>query len=151
MRNHGEQTRWRDQNRALWDERVGIHAASASYCVTAQAVGRETTGTYTDADRNRPTVNNTANEWVHSLGDVLSALAAAGLRLEFPREHDRTVFRHFANFERGEDNWWRPPVGQPRVPLMCSLKASQDCIRVEAVRPADAAEAATTRRDDTAA
>lgn len=92
---------------------------------TEQALVREAPGTYTDSDRDRPTVHNTATEWVHSLGDVLSALAAAGLRLEFLREHDKTVFRHFQNFERGEDGWWRPPAGQPRIPLLYSLKASR--------------------------
>lgn len=93
--------------------------------VTEQATVREAPGTYTDSDRDRPTVHNTATEWVHSLGDVLSALAAAGLRLEFLHEHDKTVFRHFENFERGEDGWWRPPAGQPRIPLLYSLKASR--------------------------
>ncbi|MEV3938013.1 class I SAM-dependent methyltransferase [Glycomyces sp. NPDC049804] len=93
--------------------------------ITSQAMVREAPGTYTDSDRSAPTVHNTAIEWIHSLGDVLSALAVAGLRLEFLHEHDRTVFRHFANFERGADGWWGPPPGQPRIPLLYSLKASK--------------------------
>ncbi|HEX2145894.1 MAG TPA: class I SAM-dependent methyltransferase [Glycomyces sp.] len=88
-----------------------------------KAVVRDAPGTYTDADRSAPTVNNTATEWVHGIGEVVSALIAAGLRLEFLHEHDKTVFRQFAAFERGADGWWRPKAGRPRVPLIYSLKA----------------------------
>lgn len=91
--------------------------------VTGRATVREAPGTYTDADRSAPTEHNTATEWVHSLGDVVSALVAAGMRLEFLHEYDKTVFKHFANYERGGDGWWGPPQGAPRVPLVYSLRA----------------------------
>jgi len=93
--------------------------------VTDRAMVREAAGTYTDADRSAPTEHNTATEWVHSLGDVMSALAAAGLHLEFLHEWDKTVFHQFSSFERGEDGWWGPQAGQPRVPLVYSLRASR--------------------------
>jgi len=93
--------------------------------VTDQATVHEAPGTYTDADRSAPTANNTATEWVHSLGDVVSALVAAGLRLEFLHEHDKTVFRQFESYEKAEDGWWAPPADQPRIPLLYSLKASR--------------------------
>ena len=88
-------------------------------------VVRETPGTYTDADRSTPTVNNVATEWIHSLGDVVSALVAAGLRIEFLHEHDKTMFLQFKSFVQGDDGYFRPPPVQPRIPLLYSLKASR--------------------------
>lgn len=87
---------------------------------------REAPGTYTDQDRTVPTVNNLATEWIHSLGDVVSALVAAGLAIEFLHEHDKTMFLQFPTFVRGEDGYFRPPPSQPRVPLLYSLKASRN-------------------------
>ncbi|CAM5718922.1 hypothetical protein SMICM304S_05406 [Streptomyces microflavus] len=50
----------------------------------------ETPGTYADFDA--PTVHNRSVEWQHPVGEVVTALAAAGLRIEFLREHDATLF-----------------------------------------------------------
>ncbi|GAA1963185.1 hypothetical protein GCM10009738_43210 [Kitasatospora viridis] len=49
-------------------------------------------------------------EWRHGVGDVVTALAAAGLRVEFLHEHDRGHFRL--------------PAG-PRVPVVYSLRAAK--------------------------
>ncbi|MFI9231186.1 class I SAM-dependent methyltransferase [Streptomyces rimosus] len=83
----------------------------------------ESPGTYTDFSA--PTVNNRRVEWQHTLGDVVSALAATGLRLEFLHEHDMTMFQRFGSLERGDDGFYRLPAGRPRVPLMYSLKAAR--------------------------
>ncbi|AZM92610.1 class I SAM-dependent methyltransferase [Streptomyces sp. W1SF4] len=48
-------------------------------------------GTY--ADPGAPTRSNRTVEWLHGVGEVVSALAAAGLRLEFLHEHDHGHFR----------------------------------------------------------
>jgi SAM-dependent methyltransferase len=71
-----------------------------------------------------PTVHNRSVEWQHPLGDVVSALAAAGLRVEFLREHDTTLFARFRALE-GRDGVYRFPADRPRIPLMYSLKASK--------------------------
>ncbi|MFI7103954.1 class I SAM-dependent methyltransferase [Streptomyces sp. NPDC050161] len=83
----------------------------------------ETPGTYTDFDA--PTVNNRSVEWQHPLGDVVSAVAAAGLRIDFLHEHDMTMFQRFAALQRGDDGFYRPPSDRPRMPLMYSLKATR--------------------------
>ena len=41
------------------------------------------------------TVHNRTIEWVHTLGDVVSAIIAAGLRIGFLHEHPQTLFRLF--------------------------------------------------------
>ncbi len=83
----------------------------------------ETPGTYTDFDA--PTVNNRSVEWQHPLGDVVSALAGAGLRIEFLHEHDMTMFQRFAALRRAGDGYYRLPADRPRIPLMYSLKATR--------------------------
>jgi SAM-dependent methyltransferase len=77
--------------------------------------------TYTDGP---PMTNTRQVQWQHPLGEVLTALAGAGLRLDFLREHDFTLFQRFPvlNSSNGE---YRFPDGHPRVPLLYSLRASR--------------------------
>jgi SAM-dependent methyltransferase len=81
-------------------------------------------GTYTDLDA--PTVNNRSVEWEHPLGDVVSAIARAGLRIEFLHEHDYTLFERWPVLERSEGGIYRLPEGTPSLPLMYSLRARLD-------------------------
>ncbi|MEU9761308.1 class I SAM-dependent methyltransferase [Streptomyces sp. NPDC001834] len=83
----------------------------------------ETPGTYADFDA--PTVHNRSVEWQHPIGDVVSALAATGLRIEFLHEHDHSLFARFAALERQDDGFYRFPADRPRIPLMYSIKASR--------------------------
>ncbi|MFF4605786.1 class I SAM-dependent methyltransferase [Streptomyces sp. NPDC001339] len=83
----------------------------------------DTPGTYTDFDA--PTVNNRSVEWQHPLGDVVSALAGAGLRIDFLHEHDMTLFQRFGALRRDDDGYYRFPGDRPRIPLMYSLRASR--------------------------
>ncbi|MFI7140640.1 class I SAM-dependent methyltransferase [Streptomyces massasporeus] len=64
-------------------------------------------------------------EWQHPVGEVVSALAAAGLRIEFLHEHNVSLFRRFGSFER-RDGYFRFPQGRPRIPLMYSIRARKD-------------------------
>jgi SAM-dependent methyltransferase len=79
-------------------------------------------GTYTDGAAE--TQNNLSFEWNHSIGAVVSALAANGLRIEFLHERDWTLFQHFGSLEQAEGRY-RQPEGTPRAPMMYSLKASR--------------------------
>jgi len=63
-------------------------------------------------------------EFYHGIGEIVSALIGAGLRLEFLHEFDMTLFSRFRTLER-RDGVYRLPEGQPRVPLMFSLRASK--------------------------
>ncbi|MFF7703732.1 class I SAM-dependent methyltransferase [Streptomyces lydicus] len=83
----------------------------------------EVPGSYTDFDAQ--TVNNRSVEWQHPIGEVVSALAGAGLRLEFLHEHDMTMFQRFGALRRADDGFYRFPGDRPRVPLMYSLRASR--------------------------
>ncbi|MEU3310726.1 class I SAM-dependent methyltransferase [Nocardiopsis sp. NPDC055551] len=83
----------------------------------------EATGTYADLEAR--TENNRAVEWQHPIGDVVSALAAEGLRLEFLHEHDVSLFPRFGSFQRDDKGYHRFPESSPRIPLMYSLRASK--------------------------
>ncbi|MFE7132720.1 class I SAM-dependent methyltransferase [Streptomyces sp. NPDC057638] len=80
-------------------------------------------GTYADLDA--PTVHNRTVSWQHPIGEVVSALCATGLRLEFLHEHDVSLFPRFGTFERQDDGYYRFPADRPRIPLMYSLKATR--------------------------
>lgn len=78
-------------------------------------------GTYTDGPQD--TLNNLSYQRTHTIGAVVSALAASGLRIEFLRERDWTLFQHFKALVKDEDGYHQPE-GVPRAPLMYSLRAS---------------------------
>ncbi|WP_157246157.1 class I SAM-dependent methyltransferase [Nonomuraea typhae] len=67
--------------------------------------------------------SSTSVQFQHGLGEVVTAVAGAGLRVEFLHEHDHTLFRRFATLEE-RDGAHRQPEGGPRLPLMYSLKAT---------------------------
>lgn len=79
-------------------------------------------GTYADLDAT--TVHNQTGEWAHPLGEIVSALAGAGLRIEWLHEHPYTLFPRWPDLEVHDDGSYRFPAGRPSIPLMFSLVAS---------------------------
>ena len=75
--------------------------------------------TYTDGPA---LTHNRSVEFQHGLGQVVTALAAAGLRIEFLNEHDFDCFQRFRSLQR-HGSQYRFPAGHPRVPMMFSLRA----------------------------
>ena len=69
------------------------------------------------------TVHNDAYEWQHALGDVVSAIVAAGLTIELLHEHDHTLFARWPWLERSGLDDFRFPKDRPRLPLMYSVRA----------------------------
>ena len=79
-------------------------------------------GTY--ADLSAATVNNESYEFTHGLGDIVTALATAGLRLEWLHEHDALVWPFAPSLmAQGEDGLWRWKGSV--LPLSFSLKAAK--------------------------
>src|ERR687895_478446 len=78
-------------------------------------------GTY--ADLGAETVNNRTYEWLHTLGDVLSAVVSSGLTLELLHEHDYTLFPQWPFLKKSGFDTYRLPEGTPSLPLMYSLRA----------------------------
>jgi SAM-dependent methyltransferase len=81
-------------------------------------------GTYGNPD---PELESSASvEWVHHTANVVSALGAAGLRVEFLHEHDWIWYPLLPVLTQQDDGHWRFPEGQPRIPLLYSLRAVKD-------------------------
>jgi SAM-dependent methyltransferase len=79
-------------------------------------------GTYVDFDA--PTEANVTYEWTHTLGDVVSAVVAAGLTVELLHELDHTLFPRWPFLEHDPvDRTYRMPADRPSLPLMYSLRA----------------------------
>jgi SAM-dependent methyltransferase len=63
-------------------------------------------------------------EWLHPLGEVVSALIDAGLALRWLHEHDAVPWRMFELLVEGADGMFRWP-DQPWLPLGYSLRAER--------------------------
>jgi 2-polyprenyl-3-methyl-5-hydroxy-6-metoxy-1,4-benzoquinol methylase len=94
------------------------------YFHSAEPVAYSTRGTsYAESDAE--VVEPAEYGWCHSLGDTVSALVAAGLRVEFLHEHPFTVYRQLPFMKRGADGYWRLPKHGQSVPLMFSIRATK--------------------------
>ena len=78
-------------------------------------------GTY--AELGAATVHNRTEEWQHTLGDIVSGVADAGLRLELLREHDHTLSPRWRLPGARRPRHLAHARGEPRIPLMFSLRA----------------------------
>jgi 2-polyprenyl-3-methyl-5-hydroxy-6-metoxy-1,4-benzoquinol methylase len=96
------------------------------YFHSPQPIAYSTRGT-SNVDEDTAVTEPTEYGWCHSLGDTVSALIAAGLRIEFLREHPFTVYQQLPFMELGADGYWRLPEHGQSVPLMFSAKATKAC------------------------
>ncbi|MCZ2109297.1 MAG: class I SAM-dependent methyltransferase [Dehalococcoidia bacterium] len=71
------------------------------------------------------TTQNTTYEWAHGLGEVVTSIIEAGLRLEFLHEFEYTGWKRWPFMEKTGNEVYRMPEGMPLVPLSYSLKASK--------------------------
>ena len=64
--------------------------------------------------------------WPHSIGEIVTAIAGAGLRIEFLHEMDWVDYRMIPLLEASPDGKWRLPSTVPgELPLMFSLRATK--------------------------
>ncbi|KAF4407532.1 MULTISPECIES: class I SAM-dependent methyltransferase [Streptomyces] len=84
---------------------------------------RDATHTYTDG----PAVQGATSsyEWMHGLGEVVNALAGAGLVTRRLRESDELFWPRWARMEGTAHGTWRLPDGEPRIPLVYALLAER--------------------------
>ena len=94
-----------------------------SYFAGAEPLRFEEDGSY--ADREAELANRTTYSWPHSLGEMVSALTAAGLRIEFLHEFDYTVEQWFPFMDLGPDGMWRLTKHHGSLPLLFSVRATK--------------------------
>jgi SAM-dependent methyltransferase len=85
-------------------------------------VERDATHTYTDGPA--LTGATTSYEWVHGLGEVVTAVSGAGLTVRSLRESDELPWPRWAAMARTPEGWWRLSEPAPRVPLFYALLAT---------------------------
>jgi SAM-dependent methyltransferase len=61
--------------------------------------------------------------WMHRLGDIVSALAATGLRIEYLHEFAECIYPHFPFMKQSSDGLWHIE-GDP-IPTIFSIKATK--------------------------
>jgi SAM-dependent methyltransferase len=107
---------------SIMKERDGrLEPAFAWRTPMEQPVLTEATATYT-GDEARLT-NGRMHEWDHPLSDIITALLAAGMRLDFVHEHEVLPWRRLPMMVPAGDRIYRLPDGHVRAPLAFSLKA----------------------------
>jgi len=67
----------------------------------------------------------TVYTWPHSLGEVVSALRAAGLRLDFLHEHPVSFWPRYPALVQRDDGYWHWPDHAIPLPLLYSIKATR--------------------------
>jgi SAM-dependent methyltransferase len=77
------------------------------------------------ADRSAPTDGLVENAWDHSLGEIVSALIAAGLRIDFLHEFDFCEWMLPWLVQSPDGRWRLPPDAGGELPLFFTLKASK--------------------------
>jgi len=80
------------------------------------------TGSYGAEDA--ATEFNDTHERVWTLGEVVTAIAGAGFRIEFLHEWEYTLYRSLPFVVR-TDRGYELPDGLPRIPMMYSLRATR--------------------------
>jgi SAM-dependent methyltransferase len=99
----------------------GEFKAERTYFFSTEPQRIEASGSYATANQGASGVSYV---WDHSLGDIINALLAAGLRLEFLHEFPYAARAKFPFMEQGEDGWWRLPAPQHgTIPFLFSLRA----------------------------
>jgi SAM-dependent methyltransferase len=86
----------------------------------AAEVAEVVDGTYTDGGEG---LRHQEYEWCHGLGEIVSTLVGAGMRMDFLHERPVGAWPMLAAMERQDDGLWRIPGST--LPLSYSLKATR--------------------------
>lgn len=107
---------------ASYDDTAELEVANP-YFPTGQPNRGDEDGSY--ADRDAKIENKTTYDWPHTLGEVVTALIDAGLRIEFLHEFPVNVERWFPFMEEYEPGMWRLKEHHGSVPMLFSIKATK--------------------------
>ena len=93
------------------------------YFPTGEPLRFEIEGTY--ADRSAAVEHRVSYSWPHPLGDIVTALIDAGLRLEFLHEFPFSTFQFVPFMEKTGEHTVRLTKHDGCVPLLFSIKATK--------------------------
>jgi SAM-dependent methyltransferase len=107
---------------ALDDERTDdLLVVDYPYFEAAEPLVWTDGGTYVQTDTRF--THNTTHQWNHGLGEIVSALLAAGLRLTMLEEHDSVPWEALPGKMHQVDGEWRLTDRPVRLPLTYTLQA----------------------------
>lgn len=106
-----------------YDRNAAELTVSQPYFGSGQPLSCEEQGTYADWDAQL--ANPLTHEWQHTLSDVVSALVAVGLRIEFLHEFPFCSWQRFPFMVKSAAHRWTLP-GDMSLPLTFSLKATKE-------------------------
>lgn len=92
------------------------------YLAGRGAIERDSSITYTG---DRVAGATTSFEWMHGLGEVVSAVVDGGLRIDRLRESDTLPWPRWQSMSEVEPGWWRLPADHPRLALFYALLATK--------------------------
>ena len=93
------------------------------YFETPEPEAFDTEASYTGTAR---LTHTRTYQWNHGLGETLTALLDAGLRIRFLREHTQLCYQAWPHMVQDEAGWWTLPEGADRLPMMFSLLAEKE-------------------------
>jgi len=111
----------------IFDELADDLRVRYPYFRSREPLMDESPSSYADPDSRL--VNRRTYNWPFPLGQVVTALIEAGLRVEFLRELPRCVFQMLPILVRDDaddERWYRMPAGSPELPLAFTLRARRD-------------------------
>lgn len=91
------------------------------YFHNSQPIGFNSTHDYADEKISLKTTRTF--EWFHSLGEILTVLCDAGLRIDFLHEHDILTWRGVKGLIEQDKYFHRLPDRWPKIPLSFSIRA----------------------------
>lgn len=109
----------------IWDEYLNPGAQSLTpgydYFTPKEGLALHEPGSY--ADRGAVTEHNDTVQWNHGLGEVVTALIKAGLRITELKEHDTTMVKGWDFLEEAGNGRYRMPADRTNLPFMYTLRA----------------------------
>jgi SAM-dependent methyltransferase len=107
----------------VWDDDPGVTDLRLRYPYfeSSEPLAFPVVGSY--ADPHARVVQETSYEWVHSLGEIVTAVARVGLRIETLREFPFLEWEMPYLARRDDGTWGLPPGTPGELPLSFSLKA----------------------------
>jgi SAM-dependent methyltransferase len=112
---------------AMAFENEGVEAGELRlqypYWTHQEPISLEVHGSY--ADRQAPTEGMVEHGWDHSLGEIVTALAQTGLRIEFLHEFPFSIWKLDFTVEGPDGRFRLPGELDGRLPLSFSLKATK--------------------------
>lgn len=100
---------------------TGLHVVYP-YFHAGEPLPLPVTGTYADPEAGHETVEYS---WNYGLGEVITALIGAGLRIEYLHEFPLSTAKLFPFMRQDADGWWRWEDATNTLPLLFSLRATK--------------------------